>query len=180
MTAPIDLDTVGCSEYLIAGVLLSQFVEALAATRAGVADIAVIHPGDMVPGYGCGLVTARVAQTTAAPGAKPSPRCGVVTFAVTVELSVVRCYATPPDNGMPPVAVLDSACRDIMEDAAAARVAVARFRELTGLTTQFVSWRPSGPKGGLHSGVCTVTVIADLGRISIDEMVAPIPGDPRI
>ena len=177
MSTPIDLDTVGCSEYTIAGMLLAQFVAALAETRAGAPAVAVIHPGDMVPGYGCDLVTARITQVVPAPGMR-QPRCETV-YAVTVELAVTRCYATPKDNAMPAVAVLDSAARDSMEDAAAARAAVAALRELTGLPTQWVSWRPSGPRGGLHSGVCTVTVTTDLGVMAIDEMVAPIPGDPR-
>ena len=172
----IDLDMLGCSEYLMAGQLLALLVEVLGETRGGAPDLAVVHPGDMVPDYGCGLATTRVVSSDVVTPARTS--CTVDEHRVTIELRMVRCYTTPPENAMPPVSVLDSATRDALDDARAMRAAIAEFRELTGLRVTTGAWRPHGPKGGIHGGTMTVQILTELGQVSPDT-VPTLPGDPR-
>lgn len=176
MTAPVDLEVVGCSEYLIAGQLLALFETALSDTRGGPPDMAVVHPGELVPDYGCGLATVRVVSADVAVPARTS--CTVDEHRVVLELRMARCYATPQDNGMPPVAVLDSAVRDTLDDARAMRAAIIEFRALTGLRVTAGVWRPHGPRGGVHGGTMQVTVQTELGQMTPD-VVAMMPGDPR-
>lgn len=176
MTTGVDLESVGCSEYTIAGQLLACFVAALEVTRAGAPDMAVVHPGDMVPDYGaCGLAWTRVVQVSPV----PSKNVCVDQQSVTVELGVSRCYGASDPKTVPAPAVLDSAARDLADDAQAMRAAVLGFRELTGIRAVLGVWRPRGPKGGIHGGTLQVTVAVELGLVGPDELAPPLPGDPR-
>lgn len=172
----LEADTIGCSEYLIAGQLLALFTEALDGTRGGPPTAAVVHPGELVPDYGCGLATARVVSVEVTTPAQT--RCLVDEQRVTVELRMVRCYATPENNAMPAVGVLDSATRDVLDDARAMRAAVTEFRSVTGLRVTAGPWRPYGPRGGIHGGAMLVNVATELGDVTPD-VVPMLTGDPR-
>ncbi|MFT4086133.1 MAG: hypothetical protein QM658_03110 [Gordonia sp. (in: high G+C Gram-positive bacteria)] len=172
----IDLTVIGCSEYLIAGQLLTLFAQALEDTRGGAADVAVVHPGEIVPDYGCGLATVRIVSAEVTTATQTA--CLVDEHRVVLELRMVRCYATPENNAMPAAGVLDSAVRDVVDDARAMRAAITEFRALTQLRAAAGPWRPVGPKGGIHGGVMLVNVATELGTMTPD-VVPMLPDDPR-
>lgn len=172
--------------YDLAAALLDELTAALAFTRGGAPERAVVHPGNQVPQYleSCSLAAVRV--VTVLPIAGKSPTCPGE-WQVTYEMSVDRCYYTPPDNGMPALGVLDSEARDALEDAGAMRKAAACAwpRDTRRL---FGTWTPRGPSGGAHGGAMQVTALGltlhcscdvDLWGGGIDSRIAPRPGDPR-
>lgn len=171
--------------YDLAAVLVAEFAAALEHTRAGGPDIAIVHPGDTVPQYGsCGLAAVRV--VTIAPTVTPDPRCAQE-WQVTYELTMDRCYQTPADNGMPAVPVLDSAVRDLLEDAGAMRKA-ALCAWPTGQRRTYGVWTPRGPSGGIHGGAMQVTALGltlmcgcddEKWGEGIDARFPPFDGDPR-
>lgn len=174
--------------YDLASGLLDELTAALSHTRAGAPAVAVVHPGNLVPMYGCngGAAAVRVVTITATPLREGAIACGV-DWSVTYEMSVDRCYATPDDNGMPALGVLDSAARDELEDAGAMRKAAvcgwpAGTRAIPGV------WTPRGPEGGIHGGAMQVTVSGltltckcdiDVWGHGIDSRIPMLPGDPR-
>jgi hypothetical protein len=166
--------------YVLARRLLDELSSRLDTTRAGQVEKAVVHPGNMVPQYGCSLAAVRIVNITAAAATTPSP-CPPGWF-ITFEMTVDRCYRTPDDNSMPPVPVLDSASRDMVDDADAMRAAALCAFE----RRQIGTWTPRGPSGGIHGGTMAVTVTSNLHCKcevvwpSVDELIAPLPGDPRI
>lgn len=171
--------------YDLAAALLDELTDALALTRAGAPDAAVVHPGDIVPGYygQCSLAAVRVVTIIAETGQpKRTPE-----FQAVYEMTVDRCYPTPENNAMPTLAQLDSLTRDDMEDAGAMRKAAAcawgtRIRS-------FGTWTPRGPSGGWHGGAMQVTATGltlvcgcdDLTPWGggIDSRIPPLAGDPR-
>ncbi len=172
--------------YDLAADLLAELVAALAHTRGGAVDQAVVHPGNQVPQYFGKCSTAAVRVVTILPVAGRSPIC-VTEWRVTYEMSVDRCYMTPADNGMPPVAVLDSEARDVLEDAGAMRKA-ALCAWPDAVRREVGTWTPRGPAGGAHGGAMQVTALGlglscrcddEQWGAGIDSRVPPLPGDPR-
>lgn len=179
--------------YEAARTLLDELVVRLDSTRAGPVAAAAVHPGDMVPGYGCavtrsaeGLATVRVAaiyptRVFPVPLDGPLKAREAVEYAAQLEMTVDRCYITPDDNSMPTPAELDSLSRDAMDDAAAMRIAAACTfsRAIAGM------WIPRGPAGGIHGGMLSLTVALDIAcrcdviPDQLDARIAPLPGDPR-
>lgn len=178
--------------YSAAARLLAQLDAELGATRAGEPCIAVVHPGNSMPDYGCGcderegIAWTRVvsiAPTIAFPTVHAGlvPPSGTVQLAVTIELGVSRCYWTTADNTMPEDAVLDSMARDILDDSAA----MYRAAMCADIGERVVgTWTPRGPMGGIHGGTLPVTVLVDTCGCSglmppLDEVVPMLDGDPR-
>lgn len=181
--------------YATAKRLLDCFVAELAQTRAGAPCVAVVHPGDMVPAYGCGCAEGegqawvRVAQITPSrdfpnPYLQPIRPTTVVQLAVVYELGIDRCYWSTEDNSMPdPPAILDSMARDAVDDAAAMRRAVWCCLEPDTVIPGM--WVPRGPAGGIHGGTMLATALVD-GWCGCDVVPPPLdtitpmlPGDPR-
>jgi hypothetical protein len=179
--------------YAAAHTLIERLAVELASTRAGAPCVATVHPGNMVPAYGCGCGDAEgiawtrvvsVGGTTKFPQllAGPVPQGQVMQLAAVIELGVDRCYWQTEDNAMPePVAILDSLARDALDDAAAMRRAAlcAGFGDVV-----LGSWMPRGPQGGIHGGTMTVTVLVDTCGCGaqmppLDSVAAPLEGDPR-
>lgn len=182
--------------YALAATLRDELAAQLAETRAGAPCFAVVHPGNMAPAYGCecgtgeGMAWVRVAsngpsveypQRYAQPIGRSTPP---LVETVVLELGIYRCYPNTEDNEMPSLPQLDSAARDALDDAAAMRRAAlcafsADARPIPG------GWQPYGPLGGIHGGIMTVTVLADVhcpcgvDSKQLDEVVPPLAGDPR-
>lgn len=167
--------------YDLATALLGELTEALAGTRGGQVDQAVVHPGNMVPMYGCSVAAVRV--VTIVPMSVRNP-CAPE-FAVTYEMVVDRCYRTPDNNTMPALGVLDSAARDAYEDAAAMRKAALCAWSRNSVYPG--TWTPRGPAGGIHGGAMTVEVrglTLSCGcdqpwGAGIDSRIPPLTGDPH-
>lgn len=181
--------------YALAAKLRDELAAQLDATRAGPPCFALVHPGNMAPAYGCGCDTgegmawvrvASIGSSVNYPqqhGAPTTPRDPIVAT-VVLELGVYRCYPLPEErNVMLPIPELDSLARDAIDDAAAMRrAAVCAFlpAEMPILGT----WSPY-TSGGVHGGIMTVTVLADVNcpcsvePPQLDEVVAPLEGDPR-
>lgn len=169
--------------YDLAALLAAELSAALEHTRAGQADFVVVHPGDMVPQYGCALAAVRL--VTILPVA-PKPRCAPE-WQITYEMSVDRCYPSTENNAMPPVAWLDSAVRDQLEDAGAMRkAALCAWPNDQGRL--YGTWTPRGPAGGIYGGAMQVTATGVcLTRgcedgpwgDGIDARIPPFEGDPR-
>lgn len=173
--------------YDLASELLDALVAALNLTRAGAPGLAVVHPGDQVPQYGCALAAVRVVTVPPDPGTRPPFEGWETTF----EMVVDRCYTTPADNSMPPLPVLDSHARDSLDDAGAMRRAAlcAWQREFPAPEQQrrFGVWTPRGPSGAIYGGAMQV-IATGLGLVcgceqdwgpEVDERIPPLPGDPR-
>lgn len=184
--------------YRMALRLKDELALALADTRAGAVCAAMVHPGDMVPMYGCqgpGCTGSAFVRVSSIAAFSPFPvplaeavtgkDCSRVEYGATFELVVDRCYPNTSNNEIPGVPRLDSAARDALDDAAAMRKAVAAA--LLPSKTRFVPgpWMPRGPAGGIHGGVMSVIVGlgADCGYNEdwpqLDERSAPLAGDPR-
>lgn len=186
--------------YVLASNLLDRLLVEIAETRAGAACFGVVHPGNMTPAYGwcaCdpgeGMAWVRVVNmypTASFPAPFNTVRnpSSQIQTAVVLEMGVDRCYWNTEDNGMPPPAALDSLARDAIDDSAAMLRAVWCF---TPKDADRIPgpWMPRGPLGGIHGGTMTVTVLADVWcgpgacsappTVKLDEMVPPLPGDPR-
>lgn len=175
--------------YPLARALLDELSRLLNFTRAGHPDYAVVHPGNTVPQYGCSLAAVRVANIIPAPGnTVRGGLCGNTNIVAVLEMTVDRCYATPPDNSMPTLAVLDSYSRDLADDAAAMRTAAQCFRGTTPPAPLLGAWTPRGPAGGIFGGATLVQVTIDPGCgcgtpddawPDVDTLIPPLPGDPR-
>jgi hypothetical protein len=180
---------IDCNEYGLAAQLLAVLGAEVGVTRGGADDlIQMVHPGGQPPMYGCGLMWTRVVGTAADSGAgalQRPVRDGVVpTWRVELEMGVYRCYPVPEGRDvMPEPVVLDSAARDAFDDAAAMRrAAVAAFLDEDGdpdLSVTPMAWRPVSPMGGVHGGLMTVRVMADLSGQGPDDGWPMLPGDPR-
>lgn len=174
--------------YRYAADLCGVLADRLALTRAGAVPT-IVHPGNMVPMYGCPLATVRVVSIT--PGQPPPLNaggrpCGESRHTVVLEMVVDRCYRTPVDNGKPPDGWLDSYARDILDDAEAMRRAARlAWSNARNLTREIHAWLPRGPEGGIHGGVLQVSVNVvmecppDIAFASIDDTVERLPDDPR-
>lgn len=171
--------------------LLNELTSKLESTRSGQVDYAAVHPGDIVPAYGCETAFVRpgnIWPTMAFPNqlnpAQIDPS-QAVSYAADLEIVVYRCYGYTSDNSMPELYDLDSLARDALDDAHAMMRAVqCAFDRGTPL---FVGpWMPRGPSGGIHGGSLTVTVGVELWCPcdtvipEFDSVFAPIEGDPRI
>lgn len=172
--------------YATAAALRDELSAMLNHTRAGHPGIAMVHPGDIVPMYGCPLAAVRVVNITPDTRTLRSGVCGTTLHIATLEMVVDRCYTTPDDNAMPTLGVLDSHARDAIDDAAAMRVAAQCFR--TGPPSTLLGPWTSRVAGGILRGTLTCTVTIDLGCgcgtlpeawPAIDDQVPPLPGDPR-
>ncbi|OZC60027.1 hypothetical protein CH276_18800 [Rhodococcus sp. 06-470-2] len=181
--------------YALAARLRDELAAQLDATRAGAPCFAVVHPGNMAPAYGCecgtgeGMAWVRVVDIGTSVNypqqhGAPIGRNDAVVATLVLELGTYRCYPNTEDNSIPPLAYLDSAARDAIDDAAAMRRA-ARCAFTKAEQPIVGNWRPHGPQGGVHGGVMTVTVLADVNcpcdvePPQLDEVVAPLEGDPR-
>lgn len=181
--------------YALAARLRDELAAQLDETRAGAPCYAVVHPSAMYPSYGCscatgeGLAWVRVVSIGASvnypqphgvPVSRRDPEVGVV----VLELGVYRCFPQPEDkDAMLPIAHIDSLARDVIDDAAAMRRAARcafRVEEQPIVGT----WQPY-TGGEVHGGVLTVTVMSDsvcpcdAEPPQLDEVVAPLLGDPR-
>lgn len=170
--------------YDLARALLDEFTAALIHTRAGAAEVAVIHPGDQVPQYGCALAAVRL--VTILPAEMRGPVCPPE-WQATFELTMDRCYRTPEDNGMPALGVLDSAVRDLLEDAGAMRKA-ALCAWGNNVRRRFATWTPRGASGAIHGGAMQVTALGlsltcgcddETWGNGIDSRIPMLDGDPR-
>lgn len=183
---------IDCNEYGLAASLLAALKVEIQVARAGGGPdelISVVHPGGQPPMYGCGLMWTRVVGSAADSGSGPlsrPARDGVVpTWRVELEMGIYRCYPVVQDkeDAMPPPALLDSAARDAFDDAAAMRRASVRaFLDEDGepdLSVTPQAWRPITPRGGVHGGLMTVRVMADLSGQGSDEGWPMLQGDPR-
>jgi hypothetical protein len=174
-----------------ATLLLNELTSRLESTRAGQVEYAAVHPGDMVPAYGCETAFVRPGQiwpTAAFPAALNPAQMDLsrpVSYAADLEIVVFRCYGFTAKNEMPELYELDSLARDALDDARAMMRAVQCAFDRG---TQFFCgpWIPRGPAGGIHGGSMTVTVGVDLWCPcdttvpEFDSVFAPIEGDPRI
>lgn len=181
--------------YKIAHDFLDCLVTNLTNTRAGAPCVALVHPGEMAPMYGwckCddgeGMAWVRVVNifptvTFPAPANTVVRPNTITQFGVVLELGRDLCYRTPQDNSMPAPAVLDSATRDVMDDAAAMRktawCCLPSVPRVPGM------WLPRGPAGAIHGGTMQVTVLADVWcgcdvtPAPLDTITLPVEGDPR-
>lgn len=119
------------------------------------ADTALVHPGNMVPQYGCQIAAVRVVSVLAVE--VKSPKCPPE-WSVIYEMSIDRCYPNTENNAMPAPADLEEANRGALADAAAMRAAAAnawpaRLRRRAG------TWTPRGPAGGIYGGAMQVTAL---------------------
>ena len=136
--------------YATAAALRDELSAMLNHTRAGHPGIAMVHPGDIVPMYGCPLAAVRVVNITPDTRTLRSGVCGTTLHIATLEMVVDRCYTTPDDNAMPTLGVLDSHARDAIDDAAAMRVAAQCFR--TGPPSTLLGPWTSRVAGGILRG----------------------------
>lgn len=171
--------------------LLNELTSRLESTRAGQVEYASVHPGDMVPAYGCETAFVRPGQiypTVAFPAPLNPAQIDAsqpVLYVADLEVVVFRCYRGTSDNSMPQLQELDSLARDALDDARAMMRAVSCAFDRG---TQFFCgpWIPRGPSGGIHGGSMTVTVGVDLWCScdavipEFDSVFAPLDGDPRI
>lgn len=169
--------------YALASQLLDGFTTALADTRAGAPDIGIIHPGNMVPQYGCPTAAVRVVTILPVQLRGPGP-CSTE-WQITYEMTVDRCYTSTPRNEMPAAGILDSHTRDMLEDAAAMRRA-AMCAWPKHQSRQFGAWTPRGPDGGIYGGAMAVIAMGvalscdcDQPWPGIDTRNPMISGDPR-
>lgn len=176
---------IDCSEYGLAAILLAALSHESQVVRAGNDLVQVVHPGGQPPMYGCDVMWTRVVSTTAETGGRPV-RDGVVpTWQVELEMGIYRCYpqVESMDDSMPVPAHLDSAARDVFDDAAAMRrAAVNAFMDEDGdpdMSVTPLGWRPISHRGGVHGGAMNVRVMADLGGDQVDALWPLLPGDPR-
>lgn len=168
------------SEYQAAQDLLDELTSTLVLTKGGQVEFAFIHPGDIIPEYGCSQAAVRVVETTPTvqfPNPLPGPqKCGTYMHAVTLEMSVVRCYDRPPDNGMLSPAQINEQSKVLIDDAAAMRKAATcawpdRTPHMPLNWSQYVH-------GDVYGGTMRVIVRANLGCggcegfTSIDDILA--------
>ncbi|MDI9914349.1 hypothetical protein [Rhodococcus sp. IEGM 1379] len=171
--------------------LLNELTAKLETTRAGQVDYAAVHPGDIVPAYGCETAfvrPGRIWPTTAFPNQLNPAQTDLtqpVSYAADLEVVVYRCYGFTEKNEMPELSELDSLARDALDDARAMMRAVQCAFD-RGTPVSVSPWMPRGPSGGIHGGSLTVTVGVELWCPcdavipEFDSVFAPIEGDPRI
>lgn len=90
----------------------------------------------------------------------PLPK-GTLTWAVTLELGVVRCAPTPDEHRIPTAAEWDDTTQAVMDDAAAMRRAICCFIDAAPGRTRLVLpglWQPLSIQGGCVGGILPVTV----------------------
>ncbi|MGY4103429.1 hypothetical protein ACW2Q0_28280 [Nocardia sp. R16R-3T] len=183
--------------YMVARALVDRLAVELVETRAGAACIAIVHPGNTVPSYGwCGcdagegmawsrVVSVAPTERFPIPLASPPTPGRTAQLVAVIELGVDRCYWSTEDNSMPDPAFLDSMARDVIDDAAAMRAAVAAVLTADDADQVIVGqWLPRGPQGGIHGGTLTVTVCVDTcgpgsSMPPLDEVIPMMDGDPR-
>lgn len=168
-----------CSPYALASTLVAHLQGVLADTRAGVADRVAVYPHPEPAVEFCPSM-AWVAVRQVAPsngrGTPPPGGCPPVTFLVDLTIGVQRCYPTTPDNGAPLAAAVDSAARDILDDAEAMRRAVRDAFD--DLDYRVGVWRPVPPQGGSHGSRMEVSVLAS-PQVWVEPTSPQLPGDPR-
>lgn len=175
--------SIACNPYGAAAILLAQFQIELASTRAGAPALMAVHQGQNVVAEGCD--SAWVAFGPARPHdgrrgpAHLTPSSSVVVWVFTLQLGAYRCYPTTATGAMPPLPAIDSAARDIADDAEAMRrAAVAAFAEHREIDVVAAAWTPIPPQGAVHGSTMEVQVSISMGAMA-DDVLPKLPGDPR-
>lgn len=181
MSTPIPVE---CTPYGAAALLLVALREELALARAGVPALASVQQGGGLPaGEGCDDVWTQVTGMTPHNGsgapASISQSMSPVVWVATIQMGVRRCYPTTTQNTRPADARIDSAARDVLDDAEAMRRAAARaFGGNRTVNARLGIWSPLVVQGAMHGGTMQVQVDLSMGLFA-DEVVEPLPGDPR-
>lgn len=167
-----------CNAYAIAATLLERMVGELATARAGVPELAAVQVNPRPLIEFCDEAWVSVVSVRPTSPEPLSAYCATQ-WMVQLNAGVHRaCYPQTEDNSRPDAALIDSAVRDMHDDAEAVRRALAGAFTDDDLPVSLGTWQPIGPTGGGFGGFWTATVTTDLGQMS-DAGVPLMPGDPR-
>ncbi|MCF8610062.1 hypothetical protein L5G28_07785 [Gordonia sp. HY285] len=166
-----------CSPYRLAAMLAAALEANLRDTRGGVPDRLAVYPHVDPAIEFCpdGMAWVGIGSIRPAAGGGRGSACAI-SWDVEMVVGVARCYPTEENNGAPALAAVDSASRDILDDAEAMRRAVRdAFEDEEPLVS---GWQPVPPRGGVHGSKLTVSVRVGMGDYT--EPRSPMmPGDPR-
>lgn len=169
----------GCSAYALAHTLLERMVGELATSRSGAPELAAVQVNPRPLIEFCDEAWVSVVSVRPTSTQPVTKFCGTE-WMVQLNAGVHRaCYPTNEDNSRPDAALVDSAVRDMHDDAEAVRRALIGAFEEDDLPVVLGTWQPIGPTGGGFGGFWTATVTSDLGLMS-DAAVPMLPGDPRV
>ncbi len=160
-----------CTPYAAAAALLADLLVELGNTRGKAPERQAVYPHAEPAIEFCSMVWVGFR------GLKPMDQqrhCGVWVADLTV--GIQRCYPVESDGGAPPAVFVDSAARDILDDAEAVRRAIAEAFEDEQHTV--TGWRPVNPMGGSHGSRTDVSVAVAMGQYT-EPLSAMLPGDPR-
>jgi hypothetical protein len=103
-----------------------------------------------------------VPSSTTFPVQDPAPiKGGVRAWAVTLEMGVVRCAPTPPEDRIPTGEEWDVVTQAVMDDAAAMRRALCCFiNGAPGRSGRVLAggWTPVAVQGGCVGGIMPITI----------------------
>ena len=179
----------GCSPYSVALFVLERAQAELATTRAGGVDGVFVSP-DRPVGEFCGQLWATVTSIVPRPAqdkrAATAKACAPE-WRVSITLGVFRCDPTydqrnaRPQDSQKPV-VLDSAARDLLDDAEALRRAIIGAAwpdiDVDPIQVQLGAMRMAPRQGGSFGVEWDLMVDTELGRMT-DEAATKLTGDPR-
>lgn len=174
--------SIACNPYGAAAILLAQFQGELADTRAGAPALMAVHQGLNVVAEGCDSAWVAFGQGRPNDGRGGAARLrpsAVVLWAFTLQMGAYRCYPITPTGAMPSLPAIDSAARDIADDAEAMRrAAVAAFDGHREIDVVAGPWTPIPPQGAVHGSTMEVQVSISMGAMA-DDVLPKLPGDPR-
>lgn len=179
----------GCSPYSVALFVLERAQAEVTTTRAGGIDRVFVSP-DRPVGEFCGQLWATVTSIVPKPArdkrAATAKACAPE-WRVSITLGVYRCDPTydrrnsRPADAVKPVA-LDSAARDLLDDAEALRRAIIGAAwddiDVDREQVQLGAMRMAPRSGGAYGVEWDLMVDTELGRMT-DEAATKLSGDPR-
>lgn len=175
----------GCNAYAVASLLVERAEVELQTARAGAPDRVGVLP-DKPPFEFCGQLWSWVSSWAPRPAQRPSTvKSCASEWRLQVTLGVYRCDPSVNQSrpeAAPGVVALDSAARDLLDDAEALRRAILHadwaLVDVDPEQVQFGPMRVVGRQGGGFGVEHDVIVDTELGRFA-DEAVPRLPGDPR-
>ncbi|AYR02919.1 hypothetical protein KNU20_gp25 [Gordonia phage Geodirt] len=176
----------GCSPYALARLLVERAEHELQTARAGVPKrVAVMS--DKPPGEFCAQLWACVVSYAPKPQKMPPTlrSCAATEWRVNLTIGVYRCdpsiNQSHPEQAPDPV-LLDSAARDMLDDAEALRRAIMEANwsvvDVAPDQVQVGAMRVVQRSGGAFGVEHDVIVDTELGRFT-DQAVPMLPADPR-
>jgi hypothetical protein len=159
--------------------LLFGLLDCAVASLDPVPARAIVNPGEVAWDECCeGQVWTRLVSIVPSgvpfPATDTAQQCGVLMWAATVGLGVLRCAAVQDDQGNPPSASAISATglQQAMDAQALMDALSCCWPPLAQRRAKIATWTPLGPAGGCVGGEWTVQVMVDNCRCPVVE---PVP-----